>query len=79
MVQKNGDFSPSQISQILSRPEAQALLERLKQMDQAALQQAVSLAFQGRTDQAKDVLTPLMQDEQVQSLAQKMRDDNGGI
>lgn len=79
MVQKNEDFSPSQLAQLMNRPEAQAMLARLKQMDDTALRQAVQLAFQGRTDQAKEILTPLMQDSQLQSLANQMRDSNGGI
>lgn len=79
MVQKNGDFSPSQLSQMLNSPEARALLARLQQMDAAALQQAVNLAFHGDTSQAREALTPLLQDEQVQDLARKMRDEHGGI
>lgn len=79
MVQKNEDFSQSKFREILQRPEAAALLERLKRMDPAALQQAVQLAFQGRTDQAKDVLSPMLQDETVQELTRKMRDGHGGV
>lgn len=79
MVQKNGDFSPAQLSQLLQSPQAQALLARLRQMDSAALQQAVSQAMQGNADQARAALTPLLQDEQVQDLTQQLRDSHGGI
>lgn len=79
MVQKNEDFSQSQIARMLSQPEAQALLARLQQLDQSALQKAVQLAFQGDTGGAKDALSPLMNDQQVQKLAQQMRDQNGGV
>ena len=79
MFQKNDDFSRSDLSRMLRQPEAQALLARLQQLDQAALQQAVDLAFKGDTAGAKDALSPLLQDDQVQKLSQQMRDGNGGI
>ncbi len=79
MVQKNEEFSQSQLSQMLKSPEAAALLGRLRQMDPAALQRAVNLAFQGQTQQAQDVLTPMLQDEQVQTLTKKLRNGHGGI
>lgn len=79
MFQKNSDFSRSELSELLQKPEAKALLQRLQQMDQAALQNAVNLAFQGNTAEAQAALSPLMQDPQVQKLSQQMRDGHGGI
>lgn len=79
MFEKNADFSRSDLERLLRQPEAQALLSRLQQLDQAALQNAVNLAFQGNAAGARDALTPLMNDEQVRTLAEKMRDQNGGI
>lgn len=79
MFQKNGDFSQSDLARMLHQPEAQALLARLQQLDQAALQQAVDRAFRGDTAGAKDALSPLLQDSEVQRLSQRMRDGNGGI
>ena len=79
MFQKNSDFSQSDLEQMLRKPEAQALLARLQQLDQAALQNAVNLAFQGDTEGAKEALSPLLRDSQVQDLSQRMRDSHGGI
>lgn len=79
MFQKNDDFSRSDLSRMLRQPEAQALLARLQQLDQSALQRAVDLAFKGDTAGAKDALSPLLQDDQVQKLSQQMRDGNGGV
>ena len=79
MFQKNGDFSQSDLSRMLRQPEAQALLDRLQQLDQAALQQAVDRAFRGDTSGAKDALSPLLQDKEVRRLSKQMRDGNGGI
>ena len=79
MFQKNGDFSQSDLARMLRQPEAQALLARLQQLDQTALQNAVNKAFRGDTAGAKDALTPLLQDSEVQRLSQQMRDGNGGI
>ena len=79
MFQKNGDFSKSDLARMLRQPEAQALLARLQQLDQAALQNAVDLAFRGDTAGAQQALGPLMADGEVQKLSQQMRDGNGGI
>lgn len=79
MFQKNGDFSQSDLARMLRQPEAQQLLARLQQLDQSALQRAVDMAFRGDTAGAKDALSPLLQDDQVQRLSERMRDGNGGI
>ena len=79
MFQKNGDFSQSDLARMLRQPEAQALLARLQQLDQSAMQRAVDMAFKGDTAGAKDALSPLLQDEQVRQLSERMRDGNGGI
>ena len=79
MFQKNGDFSKSDLERMLRRPEAQALLARLQQLDQAALQNAVDKAFRGDTAGAKEALSPLLADRQVQQLSEQMRDGHGGV
>lgn len=79
MFQKNGDFSKSDLERMLRSPEAQALLARLQQLDQAALQSAVDKAFRGDTAGAKEALSPLLADRQVQQLSEQMRDGHGGV
>ena len=79
MFQKNGDFSKSDLERVLRSPEAQALLARLQQLDQAALQIAVDKAFRGDTAGAKEALSPLLADRQVQKLSEQMRDGHGGV
>ena len=79
MFQKNGDFSRSELERMLRQPEAQALLARLQQLDQSALQNAVNLAFRGDTAGAKEALSPLLADGEVRRLSEQMRDDHGGI
>ena len=79
MFQKNGDFSKSDLERMLRSPEAQALLARLQQLDQAALQNAVDKAFRGDTTGAKEALSPLLADRQVQQLSEQMRDGHGGV
>ena len=79
MFQKNGDFSKSDLERMLRSPEAQALLARLLQLDQAALQNAVDKAFRGDTAGAKEALSPLLADRQVQQLSEQMRDGHGGV
>ena len=79
MFQKNGDFSKSDLERMLRSPEAQALLARLQQLDHAALQSAVDKAFRGDTAGAKEALSPLLADRQVQQLSEQMRDGHGGV
>ena len=79
MFQKNGDFSKSDLERMLRQPEVQALLARLQQLDQAALQNAVNLAFKGDSAGAKEALSPLLADGEVQRLSEQMRGGNGGI
>ena len=79
MFQKNSDFSQSDLARMLRQPEAQALLARLQQLDQAALQNAVDLAFRGDTAGAQQALSPLLADGEVQKLSKQMRDGHGGI
>ena len=79
MFQKNGDFSKSELEQMLQSPEARALLAKLQQLDQTALQQAVDRAFRGDTAGAKEALSPLLADREVQKLSEQMRDSHGGI
>ena len=79
MFQKNGDFSKSDLERMLRSPEAQALLARLQQLDQSALQNAVDKAFRGDTAGAKEALSPLLADRRVQQLSEQMRDGHGGV
>lgn len=79
MFEKNGEFSQSDLARMLRQPEAQALLARLQQLDQSALQKAVDLAFHGNPQGAREALSPLLADEKVQQLSRQMRDGNGGI
>lgn len=79
MFEKNHDFSRSDLTDLLRQPETRALLERLKQMDPAALQNAVNLAFRGNTEGAKDALSPLLSDPEVQRLSGQLRENHGGI
>ena len=79
MFEKNHDFSRSDLTDLLRQPETRALLARLKQMDPAALQNAVNLAFRGNTEGAKDALSPLLSDPEVQRLSGQLRENHGGI
>ena len=79
MADSNPHFSKEELAQILRRPETQALFNQLRQLDSDTLQQAVRQAMSGNTQLAQQTLTPLMQDPQVQSLTDQMRESYGGI
>lgn len=76
---KNQEFSQAELAKLLRKPETKALLDRLRQMDSNALKQAVQQAMQGNTEQARQLLSPMMADPEVQNLAQQMRDDYGRV
>lgn len=77
MAKKNDEFSKNDLMRMLRQPETQALLARLQQLDSNVLQQAAQKATQGDTSGAKELLQPLLQDEQVQKLTEEMRQRNG--
>lgn len=77
MCKNVNDFSPEDISRLLSTKEAMALASMLRQMDAATLSRAASLATQGNTAEAKSLLSPLIQDPKVQELIQRMEGGNG--
>lgn len=79
MVKNNGEFSGFDLAKMMRQPETQALLARLQQMDGDTLRQAAQKAQSGDTEGARDLLTPLLQDSEVQKLANQVRDSNGGI
>ncbi len=79
MMKKNDDFSSAEWMELLRQPQAQALIARLQQLDTSAIEAAAQMAVSGNTEGAKELLSPLLKDEQVQNLTQQLRDQNGGI
>ena len=77
MTQNNQEFSRADLMKLLQQPQTQALIKRLQQLDSNAIQQAVSAASHGNTERAKELLTPLMEDDEVKNLTQQMRNPNG--
>lgn len=79
MMKKNDDFSSAEWMELLHQPQAQALIARLQQLDTSAIEAAAQMAVSGNTEGAKELLSPLLKDKQVQSLTQQLRNQNGGI
>lgn len=77
MTDKNNDFSTPSPAQLLSNPQVQKLMAHLQTMDPELLRQAASLASSGHTAEAQQLLSPIINDAQVQQLTQEMRDNNG--
>ena len=77
MTQNNQEFSRADLMKLLQQPQTQALIKRLQQLDSNAIQQAVSAVSHGNTEQAKELLTPLMEDDEVKKLTKQMRNPNG--
>ena len=79
MDEKNMEFSSADLSRLLRSREAMALAAMLRQMDGQTLSRAASLAQSGRTAEAKQLLSPLMDDPKVQRLLRQMEGRHGGI
>lgn len=79
MNEKNREFSSAAFSELLKSKEAMALAGMLRQMDPQLLSRAASLAGSGQTEQAKQLLQPILEDQKVRQLLKKMEDSNGGI
>ncbi len=77
MDAKNNDFSNLDPDRLLRSPQARRLMELLQQMDPSVLQQATELASRGEAAQAKELLSPLLDEDEVQRLTREMRDRNG--
>ena len=79
MNQNSSEFSRSDLLKMLQDPQTQALIRRLQQLAPNAIQQAASAATHGETERAKELLAPLLRDDEVQKLAKKMREGHGGV
>ena len=77
MWKKSDDFSSADMAKLLSSPQAQALAQLLQQMDPNILNQAANLAAQGNAQDAKDLLSPVLQDPKIKKLLQSREDPNG--
>lgn len=77
MWKKSEDFSQESLARLLRSPQAQALAQLLGQMDSSTLNQAAAMASQGQTEDAKQLLQPLLQNAQVQALLKQMEDSHG--
>lgn len=70
MAQFSQDFSD--IQKLQNNPQARQLAELLQSMDTSQMQQAMLLASSGQSDQAKQLLTPLLSDPRVQELLKQL-------
>ncbi len=77
MTDQTDHFPVQDPTQLLQNPQIQKLMEKLQHMDPEMLQNAVSLVSNGSISQAQNLLSPILQDEDVKKLMQEMRDPNG--
>ena len=64
----NSSFSVEQAMNFAKSPAGQQLIRMLQQKDAAQLSRAAELAASGQTDQAKESLSSLLSDPQIQAL-----------
>lgn len=69
-------FTPQDITRILGSPAGQQLLALLQQDGGATLRAAIGAATSGRTEEAKALLSPIMETPEAQRLIAQI---NGGI
>ena len=73
-MQKNSDnFSIQDAMRLASTPAGQELIAALRQCNTAQCQQAAELASAGDYTHAKQMLSGLLQDPQIQTLLTKLR------
>lgn len=78
-MQKNsGDFSAQELMQLANSPAGKQLLALLQQADPTILRTAMAQAAQGQYNQAKELLTPLMESQQARALLQQLGGKNHG-
>ena len=66
------NFSPEQIKKVLSSPEAQQLIALLNKDGGQSLQKAAAEFRKGNTAGAQEVLRPLMDTQEAESLLEKI-------
>lgn len=66
-------FSPEQVKQLLSTPEAQQLIALLNRDGGKGLQQAAEEFRKGNVNEAQEVLKPLMKDPEADALLKKIQ------
>ncbi|MBQ3216305.1 MAG: hypothetical protein IJB35_00610 [Oscillospiraceae bacterium] len=64
-------FSPEQVKQLLSTPEAQQLIALLNRDGGKGLQQAAEEFRKGNVTEAQEVLKPLVQNQEADALLKK--------
>ena len=66
------NFSPEQIKKVLSSPEAKQLMALLNRDGGQSLQKAAAEFRRGNTAGAQEVLRPLMENQEAETLLKKM-------
>ena len=72
MAEKNIPFSQSDLAALARSPAGQALFTRLRQSNEAQLQQAMTLAASGNMAGAGAVLAPLLSDPSIRAMVDRL-------
>ena len=64
----SSSFSVEQAMNFAKSPAGQQLIKMLQQKDAARLSKAAEMAVAGKTDQARDSLSSILSDPQIQAL-----------
>ena len=72
MAEKNIPFSQSDLAALARSPAGQALFARLRQSNEAQLQQAMILAASGDMAGAGAVLAPLLSDPSIRAMVDRL-------
>ena len=78
MAKNSNDFSPQDIMKMAQSPAGKQLIAMLQNADPSVLQKAMTQATAGNYQEAKALLTPLMEAEKMKSLLQQMGGTSNG-
>ena len=77
-MQKNSDnFSVQEAMRLAKTPAGQQLIAILKDQDPRAIQKAMSHAASGNYNDAKEVISALLQNEDIQKIMKQLGDQDG--
>lgn len=76
-MKQNPNISSADMMQLLKTPEGRRLLSIVKRADPKLMQEAIKAMQSGDTSRASTILAPLMQNQDVKALMDKIQKGGG--
>ena len=76
-MDQNADFSMTEALRLAQTPAGRQLIAMIQQQNSSAFRQAMSSAVSGDYRQAQELLTPLLQNPDIQALLKQLGGSDG--